>query len=96
MVKRQIALTRARATLSQMARKGGIQPGEVVEVTRRGQVVLVVQRPEDFAQRVPRLSKSARPGKLWGTAVILGDLEEASRVAEARVRVSLGRRAKQV
>lgn len=96
MVRRQVALTKARVTLSQMARKGGIRPGEVVEVTRRGQVVLVLQRPEDFARRVSRPSKTARPGKLWGTAVILGDLEDASRVAEARVQISLERRAKQV
>lgn len=93
-MKRQVPLSAARAALSRIARRGGIRPGEVLEVTRRGRVVLVLQRPEDFARRLPHPSKVARLGRIWGTAAILGDLEEASRVAETRVRASLTRRTK--
>ena len=94
MVKRQVALTKARTTLSQMARKGVIRPGEIVEITRRGQVVLILQRPEDFGRRLARQSRDSKPGKLWGTATVLGDLEQASRAVEARRQVSLRRRMK--
>ena len=96
MTKRQVALTKARITLSQMAHKGAIRPGEVVEITRRGRVVLILERPEDFVRRLTRKSKAAKPGILWGTAALLGDLDDASRHAESRLRASLRRRVKQL
>jgi len=62
----------------------------------RGQVALILQRPEDSARQASQTSRASKPGNLWGTAVILGDLEAASRRAEARVRGAVEPRPKQI
>ena len=87
---RQIPLTKARTELSRLARRGGLSPGEAVEVTRRGTAALVVQRADDFARMRRRTNRSFRP--LWGSLTIAGDLEAASRRINARLRRSLGTR----
>ena len=87
MSSRQIPLTKARTELSRLARKNGLARGEVVEVTRRGRVALVVQRPEDYV-RLRRRTKGAP--RLWGSLVIVSDLEEASTAINARLRSASG------
>lgn len=80
----RIPLTRARVELGRLARKGGLAPGEVVEVTRRGAVALVLQRAEDY---VPvRQQETRKRPRLWGSLTIVGDLEAASRQINARLR----------
>ena len=83
MATRQIPLTRARIELGRLARKEGLAPGEVVEVTRRGAVALVLQRVEDYVRL--RQQKTHRPPRLWGSLTIIGDLEAASRQVNARL-----------
>jgi hypothetical protein len=80
---RQIPLTRARIELGRLARKEGLAPGEVVEVTRRGAVALVLQRAEDYVRL--RQQKTRRPPRLWGSLTIIGDLEAASGQVNARL-----------
>ncbi len=86
----QLPLTKARRELGRLARKNGLAPGDVVEITRRGAAALVVQRADDFA-RTRRKTKRG-PGRLWGSITLLGDLEEASRIINARLRRSWARR----
>lgn len=85
---RQIPLTKARAELSRLARKDGLSQGEVVEVTRRGRVALVVQRADDYS----RLRRRTRPSprRLWGSLTIVSDLEAASQGINARLRRASG------
>jgi len=83
MATRQIPLTRARIELGRLARKEGLAPGEVVEVTRRGAVTLVLQRAEDYVHLSRR--ETRRPPRLWGSLTIIGDLEAASRQVNARL-----------
>jgi PHD/YefM family antitoxin component YafN of YafNO toxin-antitoxin module len=80
---RRIPLTRARVELGRLARKDGLAPGEVVEVTRRGVPALVLQRAEDYARL--RQQKTRRLPRLWGSLTIIGDLEAASERINARL-----------
>ena len=89
---RQIPLTKARTELSRLARSHGLSRGEVVEVTRRGAAVLVVQRADDFARLRKQMRRPPRP--LWGSLTITGDLQAASRQLNLRLRhASRNRRA---
>ncbi len=87
---RQIPLTKARTELSRLARKDGLARGEIVEVTRRGRVALVVQRPEDYVRLRRRTKAAAR--RLSGSLTIVSDLEAASDAINARLRRSSGTR----
>lgn len=86
----QLPLTKARSELGRLARKNGLAPGDVVKITRRGAAALVVQRADDYV-RARRKTKGG-PGRLWGSITILGDLEEASRAINARLRRSWAKR----
>jgi bifunctional DNA-binding transcriptional regulator/antitoxin component of YhaV-PrlF toxin-antitoxin module len=88
---RQLSLSKARSELGRLARKNGLAPGDMVEITRRGAPALVVQRAEDYA----RTCRKAKGGaaRLWGSIALLGDLEEASRIINARLQRSWAKRA---
>jgi hypothetical protein len=87
---RRLSRRKARRELGRQARKNGLAPGGIVEITRRGTPALVVQRAEDYA-RARRKAKGG-PGRLWGSITLLGDLEEASRIINARLRRSWTKR----
>lgn len=90
MHRRQIPLTKARTELGRLAGKNGLAPGDVVEITRRGAAALVVQRADDYART--RRKTRGTPRRLWGSITILGELEEASRGINARLRRSWAKR----
>jgi hypothetical protein len=81
---RRLPLSKARSKPGRRARKNGLAPGDIVEIARRGAPAVVVQRPADYART--RGKPKSGPGRLRGSLTLLGDLEEASRIINARLR----------